>query len=443
MSLRKRLQAGLALAMTLVMGLLVIAAGETVRHVGEDLVASRLRHDADSVLSALQVDAQGAVTVDTRRVGAIYERPYTGHYYVVAVAEGGATLRSRSLWDAPLAVPSLPPGTTQRWHASGPERQPLLAWAGGYRKQGRDVTIAVAEDLSALHTHLNRVRWLLGGIGLVVLLGVVALQRMILRRGFDTLQQTAADVERLGTGEISQLGEGVPDEVKPLVTEVNHLLTLLDRRLQRSRNAAGNLAHAVKSPLTLLSQLASSAELADHPQIATELNTRIDQIRHAVDSELRRARLAGRTGTAQAFRPAEDLPELVEVLRRVHGGRELEITLHCPREVVLPLDRDDALELIGNLLDNACKWARRRVRLTVDQPQAGCICVEDDGPGCSPQQIDTLLRRGTRLDESVSGHGLGLAIVQEIAELYSARLEFRSAPELGGLQVSVCFHARR
>ena len=439
MSLRKQLQAGLGLAMAVIILALAVLAGEAVRYVGEDLVASRLRHDAESLLATLQVNAKGAPKVDATRLGAIYERPYAGHYYVIASLDGESQLRSRSLWDHPLVIPSLSSGASHRWHAAGPDGQQLLVWAGGYRKQDNDFTIAVAEELSALHTHLIVVRWLLIGIGLAVLVAVLGLQLMILRRGFAPLQRTAGDVERLANGDIGQLSENVPDEVRPLVREVNRLLILLDRRLQRSRNAAGNLAHALKAQLALLGQLARAEELRAHPQISAELGSRVGQISQVIEKELKRARLAGRAGTAKAFRPHDDLPPLIEVLTRIYAERTLDIEFDCPQELTLPLDRDDALELIGNLLDNACKWARHRVRLTVLPPPSGCLVVEDDGPGCTPEQIEQLTRRGTRIDEEVAGHGLGLAIAQEIAELYAARLKFDRSQVLGGMRVSFCF----
>ncbi|QKK12463.1 MAG: hypothetical protein HND59_13590 [Pseudomonadota bacterium] len=308
MSLRKQLQAGLGLAMAVIILVLAVLASEAVRYVGEDLVASRLRHDAESLLAALQANTESALEVDASRLGAIYERPYAGHYYVVALLDATSQLRSRSLWDHPLAIPPLPPGESHRWHAAGPDGQQLLVWAGGYRKQGSNLTIAVAEELSALHAHLIVLRWSLLGIGLAVLIAVLGLQRMILRRGFAPLQRTAGDVERLANGDIGQLSENVPDEVRPLVKEVNRLLILLDRRLQRSRNAAGNLAHALKAQLALLGQLARTEELRAHPQISAELDSRVGQINQVIEKELKRARLAGRAGTAKAFRPYDDLP---------------------------------------------------------------------------------------------------------------------------------------
>lgn len=442
MSLRRRLQAGLGMAMSTVILALALLGGEAVRYVGEDLVASRLRHDAESLLAALQESPDGTLRLEGQRLGSIYERPYAGHYYVIATADDATLLRSRSLWDVHLSIPSLPAGETQRWHAQGPDDQQLLAWAAGYRKQGRDITVVVAEDLSALHVHLATVRWVLAGIGLVVVIGVLALQQRILRRGFEPLQQTAGDVERLAAGEINQLSEAVPDEVRPLVTEVNRLLELLDRRLQRSRNAAGNLAHALKTPLALLMQLTQDEALKSHPAIRSEMGVRITQIRQVIENELKRARLAGRAGRAQAFRPADDLPQLADVLHRIYEERHIRIDLDYPETLTLPLDRDDALELIGNLLDNACKWARGRVRLGIDGTVSGSLVVEDDGPGCSEERIQELTRRGTRLDEEIAGHGLGLAIVQEIADLYGAGLTFDQSPALGGLRVTVGFGMR-
>ncbi|MFM1892580.1 MAG: hypothetical protein RLZ44_1657, partial [Pseudomonadota bacterium] len=162
------------------------------------------------------------------------------------------------------------------------------------------------------------------------------------------------------------------------------------------------------------------------------------RIRQLVERELRRARIAGAAAPGRAFEPAADIPALLESLRRLHRDRELDLQAPGLPADPLPVDREDMLELLGNLLDNACKWAQRRVRLQLARTgNAVGVTVEDDGPGVAETDMPRLTARGTRIDESIQGHGLGLAIVGDIVRIYGGQLEFSRAPQLGGLRVAV------
>ena len=251
----------------------------------------------------------------------------------------------------------------------------------------------------------------------------------MLRRGFRQLDAVRADIRRLGRGEAGPLREDVPAEVQPLVRELNHLVTVWQGHLQRSRNAAGNLAHALKSPLQLLMQRGRENDDAT----VTEQAARMRQL---LERELRQARLAGSATAAQRFAPAADIADLVATLKALHRDKTLDIAtdIHSPEH--LPFDQEDMLELIGNLLDNAAKWARHDIALTVAATDERVrIGVEDDGPGVDPADAETLLARGTRLDERVPGYGLGLAIASDIVKLYSGTIAMKRSETLGGLAV--------
>jgi signal transduction histidine kinase len=246
-------------------------------------------------------------------------------------------------------------------------------------------------------------------------------------------------------GEVGELTEVVPAEVQPLVHEVNHLLRLLTERLQRSRNALGNLAHALKAPLSLLTQLSQQENVRALPTLSHELEQHTKAIQELMDRELKRARLMGQGAPGVRFSPQEDMPVLVDVLQRMYlksgEGKEtsghLDIQWQAP-DVVFMFDRDDMLELIGNLLDNACKWARHQVRCQLSGDERRLqLLIEDDGPGCTDEQIKHLTTRGARIDESISGHGLGLAIVRDVVEIYGGELTVDRSVALGGLRIFV------
>jgi signal transduction histidine kinase len=214
------------------------------------------------------------------------------------------------------------------------------------------------------------------------------------------------------------------------VADFNQLLTGWRGYLARSRHAAGNLAHALKTPLSLIMQ--QSRKHGD-----TYLVKQAERMHGLIDRELNRARIAGSALAGRRFRPAADIAELADVIRQLHRDRQLDLQLALDAEDQLPLDQQDMLELTGNLLENAAKWARHRIRLTLETGEVMHLVIEDDGPGINRDSRLSILTRGTRLDESEEGHGIGLSIVQEITELYGGTIDLGKSDELGGLRVTV------
>lgn len=431
-SLEKRLRQALAWSLLLLMGLLALAGGYAIERMTRELVTSRLAHDAEALLAALErEDASQSLTLSDHALVPVYQQPYSGHYYLLT--DGTKTLRSRSLWDWDLKFPSLVTGEVRLWETAGPDGQHLLVRAGGFDKWGTAITLIVAEDLNPMGHWLTLFESL---IGLATLLGLAALlwvQRRVLRHAFATLDGLRSEMRALERGEREALTEDVPSEVRQLVTEFNRLLGSLGRRISRSRNAAGNLAHALKGPLNLLYQAIDRVTGAE----GVQLRGYAEEIGRLMERELRRARLAGGVAPGRRFAPCEELPGLIHVLGRLHSDRCPAFDLQCPEGLQLPLDREDMLEMLGNLLDNACKWAAGRVGVLVEGGSRFRLQVEDDGPGVPSDGLESLARRGLRLDETVEGHGLGLAIVRELVELYGGAIHFGRGENLGGLSVTV------
>jgi signal transduction histidine kinase len=264
------------------------------------------------------------------------------------------------------------------------------------------------------------------------------LQRMILQRGLRPLDDTRQDILRLAQGEIRQLNTNIPTEIKPLVGEINRLVHVMTQRLQRSRRALGNLAHALKTPLTILLQLAEHPKVKHQDALCGELGRQTRRIRLLIDRELKRARIAGAAAPGQRVILENEIRDLVDTLKKIYRDKDLGIQCQIPAGSFFTGDRDDLLELLGNLLDNACQWAAHRIRLTVANNAEGLnLRVEDDGPGCPPERLDLLTQRGVRIDESYGGHGLGLAIVADILEHYEGCLHLGRSPDLGGFLAQV------
>ena len=433
-SLRARLGLGLLFSLAILFAGLWVIVDVSVHRLLEAQMAGRLAHDGENLLGGLRFDGQGRPVLDKRRIQGIYQQPLSGHYFLVE--SGGVRLRSRSLWDAELSLPTLPVGESRQLHVTGPKGQPLLLWIGAFHKQGHDVRIGVAEELAGLETGIRRFHWHLLGWASAMALLLLLLQQYIVHRSLRSVALATREVSRLERGELAALREDVPAEIRPLVQAINTLLERQRLRLIRSREALGNLAHAIKTPLTLLLQLGH--ERIRDPEARRQFDEYGQRIREQTDTTLRRARLAGDSLGTRRFRLDDDLPDLLDSLQRLYPDRKLAIDTRFPAGLTLPLEQQDGMELLGNLLDNAWKWARQRIRLTIETGDKDLrIRIEDDGPGIAPEQQASLLRRGRRQDENRPGHGIGLSLVRGLVEDFGGTLHLATSATLGGLRVDV------
>jgi len=428
-SLQRQLRRNMLATLLLAMAALLFLVNTGVERLTRDYVTSRLQHDAGSLIASLTRGPDGAWTLDKTRLSTVYDRVRSGHYYYVLA--GDQQFRSRSLWDQPLDIEPHAPGQSRNVLVDGPGTEHWLTWSQSAIKQGGNLTVWVAEDIHPLE--VTRYAYSVWALALVAgtLLVLLAVQQWLLKRGFRRLDRVRDAIRGLREGRDGDLGRDVPSEVQPLVAEIDRLLSQLHRRVMRSRHALGNVAHELKRPLQHLTMLIESEKL----ERREELDAALEEVRRLLDRELKRARIVGVSSPGRQFNAAQDLPPLIEVLGHLYPDKS--ITTDYLPDLVLPQDRDDLLELLGNLLDNACKYARRHVTLTIVVEAGGWrISIEDDGPGVSDDRIDTLTGRGVRHDESVSGTGLGLSISKDICESYGGTLSFSNRSN-GGLSVTV------
>ena len=443
-SLRNRLSLALSLVLLVAAGLLAFGLQDFPRRLVDDYVGSRLQHDAD-LLYARVLDAPDPEVAAQGAAGTVYQLPLSGHYFVIRL--GDRVIRSRSLWDEdlPVALPGAGGGFAQR--IPGPSGQSLLVFAkrfaGAGAGAGGDITVVVAEDLAKLDAAIAKFRQrLLIGVALA-LLALLVLQRRLLVRGLAPLDDAVATCRRLERGEFTADAaspeSAAPAEIRPMLEALDRLARHHAQRLGRIRHAAGNLSHALKTPLAVLAQGVDELAARGDAPLAASLRAQLDAMRATIERELRRARLAGTGGApGEPFEARAQLGSLARALEQLHRERGVAIELDVP-DRRFPLDREDLLELFGNLLDNACKWARNRVRLSVAPVARAAdaleFSVEDDGPGVPDELLDRLGTAGMRVDEQRPGHGLGLAIAGDIVAQYGGAIRYSRSASLGGLRV--------
>ncbi len=396
-----------------------------------DYMISDLHDESRSLLKAITRGPNGVI-LDTTATDPAYDTPLSGRYFLVTIGE--RQWRSRSLWDEQLAPTESQALTGEL--VDGPNKQRLLWLRAEYRRLGETITVLVGIDYSPILQDIRHIRYLLLASGMLVLLLLALLQQYLVRRSLRPLELARRQVEQLTTGSITTLDENVPQELAPLVREINHLLLDTQHQLHRSRIAVGDLSHALKTPLAVLRNLTDRDTVRHDPALRDAMNAQIEYIRQRITREMAHARTAGTRRPEALFDIDTDLPLLLDSLRGAQR-QNTDISTQLLLAGRIPWEREDILELLGNLLDNACKWRREKISLVIKRTgDTLVIQVDDDGPGIPHDKLQEVLKRGERLDESVIGHGLGLAIVADKVAVYQGTLTF-SRSEYGGLSARV------
>jgi len=387
----------------------------------------------------------GKVTLTQRPTDPVYLRPLSGWYWEMVV-DGKVVERSRSLWDEVLPPPDRAParGETIGYFQFGPRDEMLRVVASTFTLPGHDgdVTIYFTGPAQVIERALEEFRELMIMSSVLLGLGLICAVVVQVILGLRPLKRLRRRLALVHDGREKRLTGRYPSEVEPLVKDLNALLEHNEEVIARARTHAGNLAHALKTPLAVLGNEADRMEGSAAKILTEQIHTMND----LVTRHLARARAAGGMGVPGLKADVGDITSgLKRTLQRIHqhkphaDGENFGVTIGLVnvRGRFVVGDRQDVEEMLGNLMDNACKWAETRVRVRAEQKGADIlIVVEDDGPGVPEDKYAEVLARGRRLDEATPGSGLGLNIVHELAELYHGSLEL-GASELGGLRVDL------
>jgi signal transduction histidine kinase len=402
---------------------------------------ARLNVYLTSLIASTTAEGAKTPTAPANLGEPVFTIPFSGWYWQIKpLGDAERPLFvSDSLLDQELKLPSqegIPPdqALTRRAYAPGPQDQRLrvvereIRPAGG---QSSPYSYAIAGDSAEIERDLAEFRMMLIAALGVLGLGLVVATLFQVRFGLAPLRAIRHDLAAIRSGDAERLEGELPTEIRPLQQELNALIQSNREIVDRARTHVGNLAHALKTPLSVIT---NEAREKDGP-LAGKVIEQAELMRTQITHHLDRARVAARSGAIGDITDVDGvLKGLKRALDRIYEGRSLELAVHADPGLKFQGEKQDFEEMVGNLLDNACKWAKSRVWVTAARAGGAGnfeVLVDDDGPGLTEAERAKAVKRGQRLDETKPGSGLGLSIVAELAHLYKGRFELEPSPQGG------------
>ena len=440
--------AGLAIALLVLAG--VTTNGILTRQLAERVIDPQLDAAVRDFLLKVTITEDGQLSFTAPFIDPRFDQQGSGRYLQLVRIDGGSCA---PVWAAPSLYPSgssVAPGLLDQACALGDGPAYFTYPAGGvpYRvaasavtfpdAQGRYLVVASADpspETQILSERLGAMSTTLVAIGALI---IAFTAFALVWAGAAPLRRLADDVAAVRRGSREALSEDYPQELAPVAEELNALVAHNREVVERARRHVGNLAHALKTPIAVLRNAAGKSGADADGQIGPA----VEEMERFVERQLRRARVAARAeaaaGATIAYRTpvAENIQDLIFMMEQKYDAKAVDLQLIVNATPTFRGEREDLLEMAANLIDNACKYGRSVVTVTLDQPtpESLCISVEDDGPGLTEDQISAAMARGARLDEAAPGQGLGLSILTETVALYQGEVDFDRSQALGGLR---------
>ncbi|KJY81510.1 histidine kinase [Vibrio galatheae] len=431
-SLLKRLslKSRLVLAAIVWLTAMVIAAGISVPsqvfHYMEDDAKSQLSIYMDEISAALEADESGNLTLTSNLSDPRFSRPYSGLYWSATTASD--LLRSRSLWDK--TITSKRKG--KEYFGARDEKLIYLKTSLYYPDFQGPIEVLIGIDEQPIE---DTVRDLMSQLWIILALlyfGVLSVIMLQVQWSLSPLSKMQKELHQLRSGDKTSLDQDYPKEVAPVVSDLNALVFHYQELLERARHHAGNLSHALKTPLSVLRNEIATLD----KETSDSLLPPVHQIQSQIDYHLGRARMAGSKNILSVrANAAERVDAISMAFDKVYAQRGVTLINELDSDIEVAVDQTDLDEMVGNLLENAYKWSENLIRVHSIDNKSGTIklIIEDDGPGIADDDIDSVLQRGVRLDETTPGTGLGLNIVTEMAHSYRGKLAL-SKSSMGGLK---------
>lgn len=426
----------------------------------ENALRNQLTSQLYALMAAAEVDSDGVV-LPTDELDSLLGLPSSGLYAFVTDDKGNVLWQSSSVLDADPPNPMvLAAGDKHFYTYSKQDKNYWIhaygvnwAYEDNHAEQSSTQTLAltfnIITDLAGYQASVDEYRgtlwrWLLGMAAFLIIT-----QAIILRWGLSPLRKVSAELNEIESGSRNQIEDDYPKEIKRLTDNINTLLMQERNQKTRYRNALGDLAHSLKTPLAVLQSNidkqtvgnpegdVSQNNLTLESDTQASVRQQLERMNSIVEYQLQRAATAGAGGTGQALPIRALFERIIDSLQKVYRDKNLDLDIDIDAQLTMTADEGDMMELFGNLLDNACKWAESRVEIRyLEQNQRHQLTISDDGPGIQPDLAEELLERGVRADESIAGHGIGLSIVRDIVDAYHGEMHIGSSAS-GGAEITI------
>ena len=439
-SLSFRLLFSAAIILTIAFALMAFILEQGFRESAEQALKEKLQVQIYALLSLSELNSKEQLKITDNLHEPRLESPGSGLYAFVQKKDGILVWRSPSALGKENALfLELQPGESV-FSANKTGQFTLqygVLWESETGKE-HPFVFTVAEEAEFLHNQVDRFKITLRNGLMIVGLVLLLVQFVVLRWGLKPLRIIGENLKAIEQGKQQQLKGRYPSELQAIASNINGLINSERAHQQRYRNTLADLAHSLKTPLAIMR--GSMEELESPIQVKTTLQTQVSRMDEIVEYQLQRATAKGQRQIKGRIDLVPIVEKIVASLKKVYAEKQLSITLDMPESCWIQCEEGDLYEIIGNLLDNACKWCNQQVKLTVQGGGNSSLVnfsVEDDGPGIAKGRITDILRRGVRADQNIHGHGIGLAMVNELITLLDGQLEGGSSKTLGGLRWQV------
>ena len=435
------LRARLILAASLVLSIFILIAGYTLDRAFYNSAERNLQENLDTqltlLMSSAEVESTENIDMPTRLLETKFSLPSSGLYATIVNEKGKVLWKSLSTVGVVIPKPRiLKTGEQDLIRVTlGEENFYVKSYGISWYTNDSKVpmTFNVITDLHAFNTQISSYRQTLWGwlIGLAAVLLLV--QVTILIWGLRPLRKVISEITAIESGKQERITNNYPREILRLTDNINGLLEHEHAQQQRYRNGLADLAHSLKTPLAVLN--GALAEINDK-SVKDNLTEQIQRMDHIVAHQLQRAAMAGASPVRKSLLLEPIVSKICNALTKVYHEKNISIDTHMPDKLQVRVDEGDIMEILGNLLDNACKWCNQRVRIHVTlKNEKALFIISDDGPGIEQSQIDLILQRGGRADQAKPGQGIGLSVVVDIINAYKGELSITHS-NMGGAAFS-------
>lgn len=403
----------------------------------ETALRDRLTSQVYALMAAAEVTDSG-ILMPSNELDALLGLPSSGVYAQISDQAGDILWQSSSVLGTQLPAALVLGSGEKRFTKSGAGDSDFYLYAYGVNwatdSATKALTFNIATDLQSFNKQIRAFRTRLWSWLLAMAALLLVSQTIILRWGLSPLRRVGAELNRIESGEQQQIEKNYPMEIEQLTRNINILLMQERDQKTRYRNALGDLAHSLKTPLAVLQAGVSNPDAVDIKQ-QDSLQTQISRMNSIVEYQLQRAATAGSAGIGKLVDVKQVIERLLESFKKVYRDKAIDFNIIVDHGLMFKGDEGDLMELLGNLIDNACKWSRSHIEVVArQQGEKICLRIADDGPGILAEQVDDLLQRGVRADQTTAGNGIGLSIVKNIVEAYKGELLINNS-SAGGCEV--------